>query len=455
MKRLTRAFFIFFIVFAVGCAPTLERREVVKPKIEPKITPLLPADILDGKISFLNKILMEKELSEKDRKIAFDLVDTYKSVKKVSSSYTTKAEYRRIIHDLLECYRLIDEYYFSKGKDTDRVYSDAITLFVNKRNNILDAYLTGDFKGVINHCLDLREVFGPKALTPDIALMFALSLGREEMLEEAINTGVGIARDLEAGPDLIQLQCHMAEWQLKLGHREKAIAIYEKLTDNFDEKKESIRTLNSKLNKTAESTKTIELTLKEEIGRKSTDLNGHNNIDQLLQEVDALLQKHAYNEAKFLLIKRRIRTEEGPKIEIIDKALNKVELAKERDKIEQESRELQRKAALETAKNLIEEEKFEQAVAKIEEFNQTYENSTESEALKESAIEKIINSERNRAAELFLAAKKTEDTAKKEKYLKLSYEILKALIDKYPSSPLNNKLKSHLTKVKEEIDKLK
>lgn len=454
MKQLIFAPLIIFFLLTIGCVPALEKHEVVGPKTATKVTPLLPANILDRKIDFLNKILKEGDLPEKDRKIASDLVNTYKSVKRASSSDLTKGEYRRIIHDLFECYRLIDEYYFSKEKDTDRVYSDAIVLFANKRKNILDAYLSNNFKGVINHCLDLKEVFGSDALTPEIGLLFALSLGREGMLEEAIRIGERISNELEASPDLIQLQGRMAEWQLRLGHKEKSIRIYEKLTDNMDEKEALIRTLNNKISKTSESIKIIEQTSKEQTISESTDTNGQKTIDRLLDEVDDLLQRHAYNEARILLIKRRIRIEEGPEIEIIDQTLNKVGLEEERYEREKEARNSQRKAALETVKNMIEEENFEEAIAKIEEINQSHEINAETEALKERAIEKLINRERNRAAKLFLEAKKTQDTPKKEEYLRSSYEILKALIDKYPSSPLNKKLESHISRVREEMDKL-
>ena len=454
MKQLIFAPLIAFFLLTIGCVHVLEKHEVVVPKTETKIIPLLPADILDRKIGFLNKVLKDGDLSEKDRKIALDLVDTFKSIKRSSSRDLTKEEYRRIIHDLFECYRLIDEYYFSKEKGTDRLYSDAIVLFANKRKNILDAYLSNNFKGVINHCLDLKEVFGSDALTPEIGLLYALSLGKEGMLEEAIRIGEGIAHELEASPDLIQLQGHMAEWQLRLGHKEKSIRIYEKLTDNLDEKEAIIRLLNTKISKTQESIKIIEQTSKEQTVRESSDSNGLNTMDHLLHKVDALLQRYAYNEARILLIKRRIMIEEGPEIEIIDQALNKVGLAEERYEREKESRNSQREASLETVKNMIEEDKFEEAIAKIEELNQTHEINAETEALKERAIEKLINRERNRAAKLFLAAKKTQDTIKKEEYLRLSYEILEALIDKYPSSPLSKKLESHISIVREEMDKL-
>ena len=127
---------------------------------------------------------------------------------------------------------------------------------------------------------------------------------------------------------------------------------------------------------------------------------------------------------------------------------------KEKFEKEKRSKDTYIKETIETAKNLIEGESFEDAIAKIDELQDLRGPSSESIALKNQAIEKLINRERNRAAKLFLAAKKTQDRAKKEEYLLSSYKILKAIIDKYPSSPLNNKLKSHIKTLTKEMERL-
>jgi hypothetical protein len=177
-------------------------------------------------------------------------------------------------------------------------------------------------------------------------------------------------------------------------------------------------------------------------------------MDEFLLKVDALMQEHLYDEARLLLIKHRIRLEGGPDVEIIDEALKGVEIAEEKFEKEKRSKDAYINEAIETAKNLIEEESFEAAISKIDELQDLHGPSSETMALKNQAIEKLINSERNRAAKLFLAAKKTQDRAKKEEYLLSSYKILKAIIDKYPSSPLNTKLKSHIKTLTEEMKSL-
>ena len=102
----------------------------------------------------------------------------------------------------------------------------------------------------------------------------------------------------------------------------------------------------------------------------------------------------------------------------------------------------------------IEDEDFEEAITRLEELEQSIEFGTESRVLRAQAIEKLVARERNRAAKLFLSAKGTADPENKEKYLTLSRDILKLLIEKYPSSSLNQKLKSNLLTVEKELAKL-
>jgi transcriptional regulator NrdR family protein len=127
-----------------------------------------------------------------------------------------------------------------------------------------------------------------------------------------------------------------------------------------------------------------------------------------------------------------------------------VELAKEK----YEKEEISRGVTAKKAKDLIESEHFKEAIAEIEALQQTQEIGVTSEALKEQAIENLINRERNRAAKLFLKAKHVHDPSKKKEYLLSAKEILNGLISEYPSSPLHEKLVSNLDRVSEALDEL-
>ncbi|MCD6298726.1 MAG: hypothetical protein J7M30_16395 [Deltaproteobacteria bacterium] len=444
MKRPMTVFLVMFFISCAGCIPVLQKPEVVITKSETRPAPLPPLDLLDRKIEALNAILQAEGVSEKDKEIASTLLESYKKLKVAYSGHLTEAEYRDVINTLFEMLSALDKDYFSEQRRVPD-YSGPMNLFSIKRNKIMDAYFAGDFKGVINQCLELKSVFGPDALIPEIGLLFALSLGKQGMPEDAIEIGEGIAREMEATPDIIHLRAKIAEWHLNLGQREKALNMYDKLTDNVDERQRILKDLTRKIAGKTEPEPPSNIT---------TGAQDLSPMDELLLKVDALMQKHLYDEARLLLIKHRIRLEEGPDAETIDETLKGIEIAEEKFEKEKRSRDTYIKETIETAKNLIEGESFEDAIAKIDELQDLRGPSSESIALKNQAIEKLINRERNRAAKLFLAAKKTQDRAKKEEYLLSSYKILKAIIDKYPSSPLNNKLKSHIKTLTEEMERL-
>ncbi len=444
MKKSMTAFLVMFFVSCTGCLPVLQKPEVVISKPETRPAQLPPLDLVDKKIEVLEETLQTEGVSEKDKEIASILLELYKTLKRAYSGQITEAEYRNVINTLFKMLSALDENYFSKRTGVPD-YSGPMNLFSARRKKIMDTYFAGDFKGVINQCLELKSVFGPEALIPEIGLVFALSLGKEGMPKDAIEIGEGIALGMESTPDILYLRAKIAEWHLNLGQKEKAVNMYDRLTDNLDERQGILKGLSHKI---------AGKTRAEPPSDIKTDVQDLSPMDELLLKVDALMQNHLYDEARLLLIKQRIRLEDGPDVEMIDEALKGIELAEEQFEKEKRSRDTYINETIETAKNLIEEESFEEAIAKIDELQDLRGPDTESVALKNQAIEKLINRERNRAAKLFLAAKKTQDHAKKEEYLLSSYKILKATIDKYPSSSLNNKLKSHIKTLTEEMDKL-
>ncbi|MCP4681650.1 MAG: hypothetical protein GY864_04900 [Desulfobacterales bacterium] len=439
MKRLIRPFLVFLWISGFGCTHVPERD---RPPIDEVTTPLFPMDMLDKRISSLEGIQNAQGISEYDKKIASDLLRVYESLKDIYSDHLSEDEYRSTIYDLFLYLNLMEQNYFSQKLDMTH-YSEAVTHFVEKRNDILDAYLSGDYRDVADQCLELKKDFGPDARTPGIGLLFALSLAKEGMFEDAISIGDEIVYELEASPDLIYLRVRMAEWQLRLGREEKASRIYDKLEDDLGEKGALLKGLDKKIIKESGSHITI---------NEGPVVLGP--LDELLKEVDALARSHAFDEARGLLIRYGIMAEERTEIGIINQALKDLKSAKEEFEAEEISRNLFEQETLKSVKELIEKENYQEAIVKLEELEQAQGLNTETGELKERTIEKYINRERNQAAQLFLAARKTRDPIKKEEYLLSSLEILTTLIDKYPSSPLYGKLKSHRKRVDEELNNL-
>lgn len=436
---------LLFMPVIFGCSPGI-RKDVVGPKKEIISAPILPVEPLERKIASLEELLDSKELDDEGREITLSLLSDYKTILSALSGEGKSQDYQTIIRILFNNLDRLDERYLKKRIRADsKDYSNAIKKFSLKRDKILDHYLSGNYEGVVDECVSLEATFGPDSLTPDIGLLFAISLAKRDRLTDAVNIGEKITRELEGRPDLIHLRAGILEWQLHMGNREKAQDIFDKLMDNMDEREAILR-------RAEETFRGAD----REIARPRRipppgvpDIEEPDSIQALLREVDRLVKKGAFLEAKMLLLKKRLRIEEGPEAETIDQAMKTVELAEERHQMGI----THKKETLEQAVKLIEEENFEEAITKLDEIGINPDVAPDSEKLKDIALEKLIHRERNRAAKIFLMAKNTDDLKKREKLLVLSYNILKGLIDKYPRSSLVNKLHDHLEKVKAELDK--
>jgi len=433
-----------------GCVS--ETRKVVEqPKIETITTPPLSADIIDTKIASINNVLMSKSLDDEDRELAITLISAYKELKSVSQ-YGTAKGYHETVHILFNNLNLLAERYFVKERGDDQDYSEVINLFSIKTKKILDDYLSGDYQGVINECVELEATFGPDSLSPEVGLIFALSLAKRDMVSDALKIGETIIRELEAKPDFIQLRAYLIEWQLDMGNREKALKFYEKLIDNLDEREALLSRVRQQFKREEkivhrEITPPLDDSKRDEIQEPST-------LERLLKEIDKLVQRDAFAEAKLLLIKQRLMAQEETELETIDQAFKTVQVAEERYQKRKITSVIHGEETLKLATKLIEEEKFEEAISKLEELKENQDFTYETKEIKKLAIEKLINRERNRAAKIFLLAKKTNDPAKRKELLVSSHTILKALIGKYPSSSLIDKLNRHIKSVENELSKL-
>ena len=453
---------VLLFILAFGCVPVSERRVVVVPESGIAPSSLFPQELLDEKITFLNNILEKEDLTEKDREIASSLLDTYKSVKSISVGAFKEAEYQKVVRALLNNLNVLDEIYFSKQEERAKNYSRSISLFAAKRKEIQEAYALGDSKGVINHCLELKAVLGPDALTAEISLMFALSLAKVGMLTEAKSIIDGIVPELDTSPNLNCLRASIAELQLRLGEREKAIQIYKKLTDTLHEQEIALQALNKRISRATVEDQEIESPPPFQTGLEARaqaqsdyelTTQPEGNADQILYEVEQLVRERKFGEAWDLLVLKRATVSSETGLKIIDQALKRLERAQEEYLEETISMISEKKEAVQMARKFLDEEKYEQAISSLDTLSER-EESHEIRELREQAVESLINRERNRAAKIFLTARRTQDPEKKEEYLRSSYNILKELVEKYPSSPLINKVTSHLEKVEEELEKL-
>jgi hypothetical protein len=443
----------FLLVVLFGCHAL--RGASLAPPPEPAVrpAPVLPEALLDERIEFLNKMLQEKNLGEQSEKMASRLLETYEAVKAESRQGLSEAECRTLVEELFQGLGLVDENYFAHLQQGTAGSTELATLLASRRSAIMDAYLIGNYKGAINQCLELKKQFGPDALTREIKLVFTLSLAREGMTEEAINLGGDILQESKGSPDLFDLRLFLARWLLQSGEKERAHRIYEKLTDVLGEREAAVQGLGKEVGTASEPAAGGE-TLPQQPPEQTTPEAARGPLASLLERGHELTKEERFGEARELLSRAKDQVESPSEKEAIDQALLNLDSAEDRFLSEKIASLSRRKDSLESARQLLEEEKFEEAISQLESLEKEHLAGRESEVLKERAIEQLINRERNRAAKFFLAAKQTQDTSKKEAYLRESYGILKNLLDKYPSSPLIDKVKSNLAIVTEEIEKL-
>jgi len=436
-----------------GCASLTEKRAVLQP--EAHVKPLFPVELVDQKIDRLEQISKSEDLSESEKAVITQLLETYHLVKRAAFKPMTEEEYRTLSESLFQSLTLLDESSLSEKGDAPVARSDAIRLFLAKREKIFNAYRSGNSERVIRESMELKTMLGPEALTPEVALVVALALAQEGMEHEAIQLAEDIVSKLEGRPDLDLLLISIAKWHLNLGDRAKAQEIYEKLTNKLAKRRSLLTEVRENMTVTAQPIPGEGRAIEKEPSLSMEPLQPGSQLGKVLQRVDSLVEKHEYDQAKLLLIRCRLRYEEDPELAIIEKTLRNVERSERVHEKEQLSKEAYREEMIRIAKSLIEQEEYQEALEKLRELQQAQGMSSESEALRERAVEGVINRERNRAAKLFLAARKTKDPAKKEEYLRACYEILKPLVEQYPSSALNEKIKSHIQRVEEELDQVK
>ena len=455
---------LFLLTLAGACQPAIQRPTTARQDLTHP--PSLSVEALDRRILYLDRLLDAPDLSNEDRDLVRDLLASYRGLKVAAENGSLKQNYGPMIHILLRNLEEMENRYFAARKGADEKFSaEGVRRFELKRKKIMEAYSAGNDQAVIDGILDLEKTFGSESLTPDLSLLFALSLGKKGTFTTALSIGQEVSRQLDSQPDLLQLRSQMIDWQLALGNEKEAKEIYERLRVKLGEREALVRGLEQKF--PAESARGV---LPESTAPKEEPMKADmdREVRETLARADELVQKGDFGRAKFILLQQRIRLEEGPQATLIDEAIKNVEAAEQKaleqpkagvastepakDLQKELQQEAQKQDNLKAASSLIRSEKYEEALLKLDELPAS---DPEVKELKNTAVEKLINRERNKAAQLFLTASKTKDPAKKEELLTSSYNILKAVADKYPSSPLTRKVQQHMNQVTKELAKLK
>ena len=284
-------------------------------------------------------------------------------------------------------------------------------------------------------------------------MIFAISLAEDGMLEEAVEIGSEVAGRIEEIPDAVQLRGDIARWQLALGQRTQAVKTLEKISHTQDNRITILNDLKNRIEQTPkEPDQPFHSMFQPAEGSDGQEVPPHMRAFQ--EKVDAHARDHEFAEARQLLLKEKAEREEGPETELIDRALNNIEEGETAYEESVKIKEAYLKRTYESAKRLYEKEDYKGAITTLEALGKTQELNAQAADLKDRTIENLINRERNRAAEIFLEAKKTKDPRKKRELLETSCKILKTLAEDYSQSPLKHKLTSHIDTVQREIEGL-
>ncbi|MEW6669648.1 MAG: hypothetical protein AB1512_30940 [Thermodesulfobacteriota bacterium] len=435
-----------------GCLPET-RREAVPPRAEHTRPPISMSEV-ESIMARLARVLEDKRITGGDRQVAKDLLNSLDMMKSHLEPPVNRAEADRISRLLFEALDHLEKEYFARERADEGDYPKVLDAYASRRKQIIRAYLSGDHEGVINLCIGLQDAFGKAGLTPDVGLVFCLSLAKRGRISDALKVGEKVIGELEEGPDSLHLRARMIEWYLSLDQGKRARDSLEKLSRSTAEREALLKEARGRLGEQETAVASVPSPSPEADAQDSTGAQAFQSLDKLLAEVDGLIQRNELTKAKFLLLQQRIRFPEGPETEAIDQAMQKVEAAEMGPGEEIATTGFKGDGAdgITLAKKLVEEEKYEEAISRLEEMEREGNATPDSRELKEAAIEKLINRERNRAAKLFLMAKGTSDPAKKNELLASSYNILKVLIDKYPSSPLISKINDNMNRIREEME---
>lgn len=451
---------LFLAMCMAGCAADWPRRPLyTEPTVEPSTAASVPGDALDAarvqkRIADLEDFLSRKAaVPEEQAQAARELLKGYRRVLdalKTSSGNALRDE-QKISAQLFETLVALEERSIQEAPTTFPSPGALRNLF-REKTRIRDAFLSGDHEDVVRSCRRLEERYGAEILSTELGLLLAVSLAETGEVDEAIREGERVLPLFQGRPGHVDLGSRLVTWYLESGDQEQAREHYERLVDVVNEDRRLLDLAEMTLMPSPADPKSRGAV--EESPSKAPNEFSSEYVDELLRRVDALVQQKAFDQAKLLLIRHRIRTPEGPQAEVIDRAMERLEREEHahaaaprregRDRILQQE-------SLEEVRRLVESEKFEEACRQMERMGTSEEPSPELQVLRDRAAAGIIGKKRDEAARAFLMAKNSSDPNIKKEHLRTAYHILRNLVDRFPTSPLLPKVQRNLDTVRAEM----
>lgn len=410
--------------------------------------PALSNAILDKRVDEIKKMLEEDTLSEDRKETAVSILQAYDKLKSLNKENSTEKEFRKTIKLLFETLVSIEQQYFYSGiVPSDNAGEIIFENYSEQKNKIYEDYYAENYSGVITGCYDLISGFGKNGLTTDLGIILVEALAKNNMSSDALTVAKSILAPVEIRPDLIQLLATSIELEIKMGNRENASLLYEKLVDNINERNNLYQKTKNLLSKSSEDSSIVD----ESITKKMSTIDPEKSIQitQLVNKVEDLISKKDFSGARLELYRRKLRAEEGAERDMIEQLLKSLDKAEEQNDNKNNNNNL----IIDDARKLVEEEKYEEALDILEPAFEEGDN-YEAEKVKKEAVEKLINRDMNIAGKLRIAALNEGDKQKKRDLLLKARSILQNLIDKYPASPSIGRVKRNISIVDEELMQL-
>lgn len=447
-EKMKRGLICLLTILVLGaCIPVQRERPMVAKPPTKEAAFLLDyqKEGLKRRIQELRSLLEQGGLDQDQSLLAASVIRLYEDLLEGQRAL------RPLERELLRIIREMEGDYFERAKRERLEAKGVVTKFLDARDEIFELYLSGNYAGVIDRCVSLRDRYGPRALGPQLESILSFSLSKEGLLEEAIEIGERVVKSTEPLPNTTLLMARIATWYLDLGQRENAIRSLQRLNKLLSDSSAHARRIEGRL--AAISPHEV-LPPKDETLEKGAKTGQPTTLEAAIQRAYGLAEEKKFDDAREYLLKRREQFQDISKREAIDQALKVID-QREEEYLDSRIAALSRdRFTLENAKSLAEEERYDEAISALSQLLAVSPENKEAKMLYHSIVEKEINKQRNKAAHLFLAAKNVSDPVKRERYLRSCLEILKGIVDKYPSSPLISKVNSHIEKVLKELEGL-
>jgi len=215
--------FVMLNIFIFSCAPT--KKEVQMPQPQRQVFVISSSDILpyteiEQRIKTLANFMNKTSLSEQEKDDIKEIIRTYNLIKAMSfKGYMNQNEVKSLINMLFYALSTVEDKYISiiqKKPDVPKIIKE----LEQKKLKVIQSYKEGKYTDVVNRCLELKLKYGPSIMTPDLGIIFAISLGEIGMLKEAIDVGEKVYQKISYLPDYVTLKERMEEWQKKLKEAE-------------------------------------------------------------------------------------------------------------------------------------------------------------------------------------------------------------------------------------------